>query len=181
MLTSADISDLLARTAGRDRTAFARLYEATSSKLYGIALRILRRRDIAEEVCQEVYVKIWERAGDFDPSVASPITWMCTIARNRALDEARRKRPSSLEDHPEFADVAADDELALDAILRGEDGARLSECLSKLEKDRAQMVVLAYCEGYSREDLGARYNQPVNTIKTWLRRSLLQLRTCLSS
>ena len=133
MLTSADISDLLARTAQRDRAAFARLYEATSSKLYGIVLRILKRRDVSDEVLQEVYVKIWERAGDFDAGRASPITWMSTIARNRALDELRRKRPDSIEDHPEALDVAGEDELALDAVLRGEDGRRLSDCLSKLE------------------------------------------------
>ena len=181
MLTAADISDLLAKTAQRDRAAFARLYEATSSKLYGIVLRILKRRDVSDEVLQEVFVKIWEKAGDFDLGRASPITWMSTIARNRALDEMRRKRPDLIEDHPEALDVAGEDELALDAVLRGEDGRRLSDCLSKLEAERAQMVVLAYCEGLSREELAQRYNQPVNTIKTWLRRSLLQLRTCLSS
>lgn len=181
MTTAADITALLARVARQDRNAFAAVYQATSSKLYGIILRILKRRDLADEICQEVYVKIWEKAGEFDPKVASPITWMATIARNRALDEARRKKPDSLEDHPEYADVASNDELALDGILRGEDGKRLYDCLSKLEPDRADMVVLAYCEGLSREELGARYRQPVNTIKTWLRRSLQQLKGCLSS
>ena len=90
MVTSADISDLIARTAGQDRQAFSQLYEATSSKLYGIVLRILKRRDIAEEVLQEIYVKVWEKAGTFDRRISSPITWMCAIARNQALDEARR-------------------------------------------------------------------------------------------
>ena len=179
MLTSADIAGLLKRTAVKDRAAFARLYEATSAKLFGIVLRILKRRDIAEEVLQEVYVKIWEKAGDFDAARASPITWMATIARNRALDEVRRKRPDSIEDHPHVLDAASDDEDALDALLRGETGSALNDCLSRLEPDRARMIVLAYCEGLSREELGVRYSQPVNTIKTWLRRSLLQLRTCL--
>ncbi|MEQ1716160.1 MAG: sigma-70 family RNA polymerase sigma factor [Hyphomicrobium sp.] len=181
MTTPKDITDLLASVARRDRAAFERLYEATSAKLFGVTLRILNRRDLAEEVLQEVFVKIWERAGEFNPKLASPITWMCAIARNRALDEIRRKRPDSIEDHPEFLDIASGDELALDAILRGETGQQLVECLAQLEPDRAKMVVLAYCEGLSREELGERYNQPVNTIKTWLRRSLLQLRTCLGS
>lgn len=110
-----------------------------------------------------------------------PITWLCAIARNQALDEARRKRPESLEDHPQYMETESEEELPLDAIMRGEDGKRLMNCLAKLEKDRAQMVVLAYCNGYSREELSGRFGQPVNTIKTWLRRSLMQLRTCLSS
>jgi RNA polymerase sigma-70 factor, ECF subfamily len=180
MQTPQEISSLLARVARKDRAAFQAVYQASSAKLYGIVLRILKRRDIADEVLQEVYVKIWERAGDFDPKMASPITWMATIARNRALDEVRRKKPDSIEDHPELLDVASQEELAIDGIMRGEDGKRLYDCLSRLEPDRAQMIVLAYCEGLSREDLGSRYGQPVNTIKTWLRRSLQQLRTCLS-
>ena len=181
MTTVADINDLMQRVAGRDRAAFADVYRLTSSKLYGIVLRILHRRDIADEVLQEVYVKIWERAGDFDPKRASPITWMATIARNRALDEIRRKRPASIEDHPEALDVASDDLPARDAVLRSEDGRRLADCLTKLEPGRREMVVLAYCEGLSREELGARYGQPANTVKTWLRRSLAQLRMCLGS
>ena len=180
MQTPQEISSLLALVARKDRAAFGAVYQATSAKLYGIVLRILKRRDIADEVLQEVYVKVWERAADFDPKMASPITWMATIARNRALDEVRRKKPDSIEDHPEVLDTASQEELAIDGILRGEDGKRLYDCLSRLEPDRAQMIVLAYCEGLSREDLGARYSQPVNTIKTWLRRSLQQLRTCLS-
>ena len=81
---------LLAEVAARDRAAFAALYNLTSAKLYGVILRISRRRDLADEVMQEVYVKIWERAADFDPARASPIAWMAAIARNRALDELRR-------------------------------------------------------------------------------------------
>jgi RNA polymerase sigma-70 factor (ECF subfamily) len=181
MTTSKDISDLLARVAKRDREAFARLYTATSAKLLGTTLRILKRRDLAEEVLQEVFVKIWDRAGEFESNRSSPITWMCAIARNRALDEIRRKRPDSLEDHPEYLNLASNDEAALDKLLRGETGQQLADCLSKLEPDKAKMVVLAYCEGLSRDELGQHYDQPVNTIKTWLRRALLQLRTCLES
>ncbi|HPG89469.1 MAG TPA: sigma-70 family RNA polymerase sigma factor [Hyphomicrobium sp.] len=181
MSTAAELSNLLARVEQRDAAAFKAVYLATSSKLYGIILRILRRRDLADEVLQEVYVKIWDRAGDFNPTVASPITWMATIARNRALDEVRRTRPDSIEDHPELMDVPADDPSALSIVMRGEDGRRLADCLSRLDATRRQMVVLAYCEGLSRDDLAAKYAQPTNTIKTWLRRSLAQLKGCLSS
>lgn len=181
MLSAQDLSTLLTRVARRDRAAFTDVYRATSAKLYGIVLRILHRRDIADEVLQEVYVKIWDRAADFNPQMASPISWMAAIARNRALDELRRKRPDSLEDYPELLDVPSDDESALARVMRGEDGKRLADCLSRLEADRRQMVVLAYCEGLSRDELAEKYGQPVNTIKTWLRRALAQLKGCLSS
>ncbi len=181
MTTPQELNALLARVARQDRAAFAGVYRATSAKLFGIILRILHRRDIAEEVLQEVYVKIWDRAADYKPEMASPISWMAAIARNRALDEIRRKRPESIEDYPELLDVASDDETALARVMRGEDGKRLSDCLSKLDADRRQMVVLAYCEGLSRDELAAKYAQPVNTIKTWLRRSLAQLKGCLGS
>ena len=181
MTTVQDINELLSRVARQDRSAFNDIYRATSAKLYGIVLRILHRRDLADEVLQEVYVKIWERAAEFDPKRASPITWMATIARNRALDEVRRKHPVSLEDHPEILDVASDEAGALDLVLRGEDGKRLSECLNRLEPGRRQIVVLAYCNGFSRDELGQRFGQPANTIKTWLRRSLAQLKACLGS
>jgi len=181
MTSAQDLSALLHRVARKDRAAFAEGYQATSAKLYGIALRILKRRDIADEVLQEVYVKIWERAADFSLDRASPISWMATIARNRALDEVRRKRPVAIEDHPEVQNFASDDETALAAIMRSEDGRRLADCLTRLEPDRRQMVVLAYCEGLSRDELAAKYGQPVNTIKTWLRRSLASLKGCLGS
>ena len=181
MLTTDGLSQLLRGVAQRDRSAFAKVYQATSAKLYGIVLRILRRRDIADEVLQEVYVKIWERAADFDSEKASPISWMAAIARNRALDEVRRKQPVALEDHPEVQDFASDDETALAAVMRDEDGRRLAECLKRLEPDRRQMVVFAYCEGLSRDELAKKYGQPVNTIKTWLRRSLAQLKGCLGT
>lgn len=181
MLTTDGLSQLLRGVAQRDRSAFAKVYQATSAKLYGIVLRILRRRDIADEVLQEVYVKIWERAADFDSEKASPISWMAAIARNRALDEVRRKQPVAIEDHPEVQDFASDDETALAAVMRSEDGRRLAECLKRLEPDRRQMVVFAYCEGLSRDELAKKYGQPVNTIKTWLRRSLAQLKGCLGT
>lgn len=181
LMTPDGLSHLMRRVAQRDRSAFAKVYQATSAKLYGVVLRILRRRDIADEVLQEVYVKIWERAADFDSERASPISWMATIARNRALDEVRRKQPVSIEDHPEVQDCASDDETALAAVMRSEDGRRLAECLKRLEPDRRQMVVFAYCEGLSRDELAQKYGQPVNTIKTWLRRSLAQLKGCLGT
>ena len=172
---------LLRRTAGKDRQAFADLYSATSAKLYGIVLRILRRRDIAEEILQEVYVKIWEKAGDYQAGRASPITWMATIARNRALDEIRKVAPTSLEDMPAGFDVVSDAASAFDLLSQNEDGKRLRDCLGGLDPQKREIVVLAYLEGLSRDELGQRFATPVATIKTWLHRSLAQLKDCLGS
>ncbi len=179
--TAAELTGLLARVATRDRDAFAAVYRATSAKLWGIVLRILPRRDLAEDVLQDVYVKIWERAGSFDPAKASPITWMASIARNRAIDEIRRRRPVSIEETPEALDVAEGGADPLERAQQSEELRRLKTCLEGLEPERREMVLLAYYSGLSREELAQRYSHPVNTIKTWLHRSLTQLRKCLGS
>jgi len=164
-----------------DRDAFAALYRATSAKLYGVALRILRRRDLADEVIQETYVRIWNNAATFDPARASPITWMVTIARNRALDEVRRAAPLPIDTTPEAADVADEGMLASERAELASDLARLRTCLDGLEPERRDIVRLAYLDGLSREELGVRFGHPPGTIKTWLHRSLKQLKACLTS
>jgi len=176
---TAELTALLARVAARDRDAFAAVYRATSAKLWGIILRILPRRDVAEDVLQDVYVRIWERAGSFDPAKASPITWMASIARNRAIDEIRRRRPVSIEETPEALDVADRGADPLESAQQSEELRRLKECLEGLEPERREMVLLAYYSGLSRDELAQRFSHPVNTIKTWLHRSLAQLRKCL--
>jgi RNA polymerase sigma-70 factor (ECF subfamily) len=179
--TSADLAELLSRVAQRDRAAFAALYRATSSKLYGITVRILTRRDVADEVLQEVYVKIWERAGDYNPAYGSAISWMAAIARNRALDEVRRRKPTVSDLSDEAVQVADPGMLASDAVELSEDYRRMERCLQGLDPDKQAIVRLAYLEGWSREQLSQRFGAPVATIKTWLHRSLKQLKDCLSS
>lgn len=174
-----DLARLMMRVAKRDRAAFAELYSATSAKLYGVTLRILNQREIADEVLQEVYVKIWERAGDFDAAQGSPISWMAAIARNRALDELRRKRSFVQDSAAEVLEVPDPAILPSEAAERSEDYRRVERCLDRLEPDRRDMVRLAYLEGWSREQLSIRFDAPVATIKTWLHRSLIKLRDCL--
>jgi len=171
----------MSAVAAGDRDAFAAIYRATSAKLYGVALRILRRRDLADEVIQETYVRIWNNAASFDPARASPITWMVAIARNRALDEVRRTAPLPLDATPAALDVADDAMLASEKVELASDLAKLHQCLDGLEPDRRQLVRLAYLHGLSREELGARFGHPPGTIKTWLHRSLKQLKACLTS
>ena len=158
--------------------AFELVYAATSLKLYGIVVRIVGRRDLADEVLQEVYVRIWRRAGDFDPSAASPITWLAAIARNLALDEARRKTAASIEDLPETLQHPSSDDPSADQE-RNEQLRRLHACLDGLGQERSEIVLLAYHYGMTREDISNRFGRPVATVKTWLRRSLAQLKDCL--
>jgi RNA polymerase sigma-70 factor (ECF subfamily) len=176
-----DLTDLLSRIAARDAAAFAPLYKQTSAKLYGVVARILDRGHAAADVLQEAYMRIWEKAGEFDPRKGSPLAWMATIARNRALDEARRVRPGSLEDQPEGFEPAADKVDPLAARERSEGLARLIGCLQTLDEEKRAIVLLAYYRGLSREALAKRFGRPVATIKTWLHRSLAQLRDCLAS
>jgi len=176
-----DLADLLGRIAARDAAAFAALYKGTSAKLYGVVARILPRGDAAADALQETYVRIWEKAGDFDPAKGSPLAWMATIARNRALDEVRRVRPGSLEDLPESFEPAADEVDPLAARERSDGLAALIDCLKALDDEKRAVVLLAYYRGSSREALAQRFGRPVPTIKTWLHRSLAQLRDCLAS
>ncbi len=179
--TASDLAAYLERVAGGDRAAFAALYRATSRKLFGIVARILRRREVAEDILQDVYVRIWERAADFDAGRASPITWMATIARNRALDEARRRVPDLAADDAALAafpdgQIRADEAMEADDALR-----RLQDCLNGLDAPRRTLIVHAYLDGLSRQELAHASGQPVGTIKTWLHRSLKQLKDCLGS
>src|ERR1700743_2366287 len=108
MLTPAELVWLIAAVAKGDEAAFERLYVVTRAKLYRVGLRILRRQDLAEEVIQETYVKIWNSAGQFNPGLSSPITWMASIARNRAIDVVRKRREDSIEEEPAAMEVAAE-------------------------------------------------------------------------
>jgi len=142
-------------------------------------LRILRRQDLAEEVIQEAYVKIWNSAGQLNPALASPITWMASIARNRAIDVVRRKSEVSIEEEPAAMEVAADSPDPLARKEMTEELKRLLECVGRLEPDRQKLVLLAYYNGWSREQLATKFEAPVNTVKTWLRRSMMDIRECL--
>jgi RNA polymerase sigma-70 factor (ECF subfamily) len=178
-MTPAELVGLIAAVAKADEVAFERLYAATRAKLYGVVFRILRRQDLAEDVLQEAYVRIWNNAARFDAGIASPITWMVSIARNRAIDVVRKRADASLEEEPGAMDVASDSPDPLARREMTEELKRLLECVGRLEPDRQKLVLLAYYNGWSREQLGEKFAAPVNTIKTWLRRSMLDVRACL--
>src|ERR1700731_1280636 len=181
MLTMPELVWLLAAVAKGDQAAFERLYQATRAKLYGVALRILRRADLADEVIQEAYLKVWNSAGQFDPAVASPITWMVAIARNRAIDLVRKKTEISIEEEPEVMEVAAENPHPLAKREMSEELKRLLACMGPPDEDPPPPVLLAHYGGWSREQLAAKFEKPVNTIKTWLRCALADIRECLGT
>ena len=170
--------EALRQTALGDTAAFETVYRTTSSKLYGIIVRMLGRGRLAEKVLQKVYVRVWQRAGEFDPAISSPITWLATIARNQALDEAKRKTMRSLEEFPELPHVPCDDN-ALATQERNEELDRLPMCLDRLDREKREMVLLVYHHGLTREEIARRNGWPIAAVKPWLRRDLAQLKDCL--
>ena len=179
MLTPAELVWLIAAVAKGDEAAFERLYAATRAKLFGVVLRILRRQELAEEVIQETYVKIWNSAGQFNPGLSSPITWMASIARNRAIDVVRKRTEVSIEEEPTALEVAAEGHDPLARREMTEELKRLLECVGRLEPDRQRLVLLANYNSWSRAPMAEKFAAPVNTVKTWLRRSMLDIRECL--
>ena len=179
MNSEVTLESLLAATANGDRAAFKVLYERSSAKLFGVVLRILRNRQKAEDVLQDVYLKVWQKAGTYDPAQGKPITWMATIARNRAIDIIRATRPEQTVDEP------GDEEQIFRLGGQDAENVDLSDleslrfCLGEMKEDDRNYVLLAYYEGYSREELAERFESPIGTIKTRLRRGLIALRSCL--
>lgn len=176
--TRDELVDALRAIALGDKAAFAKLYDATSLKLFGIVLRILDREDLAVEVLQDVYLRIWQKAKGFDPALASPITWLATVARNRALDEVRRPVPLWLEEMPKHFEQAGDDNPAAEYESL-EASRRLRGCLDALDDERRNIIMMIYYGGVSREEVARRTGRPVTTVKTWLRRTLASLKECL--
>lgn len=170
----------LEAVATGDRAAFELVYRRTSVKLFGVALRILPERQEAEEVLQEVYLAVWRRAGAFDPARGTAMTWLITLARNRALDRLRasRRRPS---DPIELADNVPDPEPDAEThVLAQDEAGRIAWCLDRLDGDDARLVRTAFFEGASYGELATRAARPLGTIKSRIRRALIRLKDCLA-
>jgi RNA polymerase sigma-70 factor (ECF subfamily) len=173
---AAELSALLARAADGDRTAFRDFYDRMSAKLFGIVLRIVTERGEAEDVLQEVFVTIWRKAAEFDPSRASPVTWTATIARNRAIDRlrARASRPCApLEEAAEVRDHSPAADTLIDA---GNSARAIDRALATLEPRHAAAIRSCYFEGCTYEALAAREGVPVGTLKSWVRRGLVRMK-----
>ncbi|MGB3555044.1 MAG: sigma-70 family RNA polymerase sigma factor [Jannaschia sp.] len=177
----ADIEAWLAGAATGDRAAFGQLYDATCAKLYGTCLRVLRDREEAEEALQEVYVKIWDNAHRYRSNGLSPITWMAAVTRNHCIDRLRARGPARLRAEMPQADLLADPGPGPEARAIAQSEAKaIRDCLGELPPERSDAVRGAYLEGETYADLAARFEVPLNTMRTWLRRSLIALRDCLA-
>jgi len=172
------ISELLHRVAKSDAESLRALYEQTSAKLYGICLRMLRDEAEAQDVLQEVYVTVWRRAGSFDEARASGITWLATIARNRAIDRLRSRRMTT-DDLNAALEVPDDSPTSLDVLEQAEDADRLRRCLEQLEERARTMIRKAFFDGATYPQLAEQEGVPLPTMKSWVRRGLLRLRGCL--
>jgi RNA polymerase sigma-70 factor, ECF subfamily len=179
---SVGLSQMLVQVARGDRAAFESLYRATSSKLFGICLRVLPDRADAEEVLQDVFTGIWNKAGQFDPERASAIAWLAMVARNKAIDRLRslpaRGTLASIELAEEIADSGPS---PLRNTEAADDRGRLESCLGQLEPKRRALIRAAFFEGSTYEELAQRSASPLGSVKSWIRRGLLQLRGCLES
>jgi RNA polymerase sigma-70 factor, ECF subfamily len=177
------LAELLAQCALKNQRAFADLYGLTSAKLYGVALRILRRQDWAEDVLQECYVNIWNHAGNYAVQKSAPLTWMTSIVRNRCLDWLRRPQTEATGDEYEIAAEAWQDDSPgpMDQLMAAGDAQALARCLQQLEGKQRQSIMLAFFHGMSHSELAGHMKQPLGTVKTWVRRGLERLKGCLSA
>lgn len=191
MLDDQRIKRLLLRTAARDEDsakAFEELYRLAAPLMLGVAQRIVRRREVAEEVLHDAFTSIWNKAGSFDAFAAQPVAWMAAIVRNRALDVQASHDVSRVDSYHDSID--GDPDGAIDryydwapAADEGEDARRatlrLRHCLLHLEAVERQALVLAYQHGLSHGDLAAHLRKPLGTVKTWIRRGMDNLRRCV--
>jgi RNA polymerase sigma-70 factor (ECF subfamily) len=176
---------LIDRVALADESALKELYEMTSSKLYGVAVRVVSNKGWAEDVLQEAFINIWRIAGDYKASLSPPMAWMCLIVRSRGLDFLRRRRSDRADAVQELDDVLSDtlegdSANPMDTALAGEQAWALHQCLSKLDNKQREVVSLAYLRDLSHGELAEQLKLPLGTVKTWIRRGLEQLRGCMS-
>ncbi|HEX4737866.1 MAG TPA: sigma-70 family RNA polymerase sigma factor [Allosphingosinicella sp.] len=172
------LARLMTAVSAGDGAALADLYERTSAKLYGICLRILGSEAEAEEALQEAFVTIWRRASSFDIAKASPITWLSVLTRNKAIDRLRTRRFAT--DTIEAAnDVADDSASAVELIEAAQDRERLAHCLGELDEQPRAAIRAAFFDGLTYQELAERDEVPIGTMKSWIRRGLIRLKTCL--
>ena len=176
------LSELLAATARGDRRAFAELYRLTRSRLYAITLALLRQQDTAEEVLQETYLAVWRAASQYQAGRAPVLVWLMAIARHRAIEALRQRRRRAAEIN---AQPLADEDLEIPdprpSLPVDHLAHAIQECLRRLSPEQAQAIELAFFQGLTHEELAARLQTPLGTVKSWVRRGLLQLKGCLES
>lgn len=186
--TPDDLSTLMARIAMRDQAAFKQLYDATVRCLLAIIERMLRDRAWAEDVVQEVYVSIWNSAPNYSAMRALPMTWLMTIARNKAMDALRSTnterqhmvRPTITDDDDDYtADFADERSGPLEQLVQDADATGVRKCMQGLDAAQRQAISLAFYDGLTHAELALHLHQPLGTVKAWVRRGLERLKRCL--
>ena len=187
MADSAALQQDLSRTALGDRVAFQRVYRATSSHLFGVALRILNRRDLAEDALQEAFVNVWHNAASYQAAASQPMTWLIAIVRNKALDylrSAQRHAADSLDESDEDGstiDVVDDRPNPMQLLVQATEGLRIRACMDKLDASHRQSLALAYYHGLSHSEVAEQMRAPLGSVKAWVRRGLERLKKCLEA
>lgn len=172
--------ELMQAVALGDRQAFELLYRQTSPRLFAVAMRMLRRQSWAEEVLHESFISVWNRAASYDPNLSSPLTWLTHIVRNRAIDWLRGSSGRAVEAEEEWQeDVGEHTEEPVSQLLKSEEAGKLVECLNHLNAEQRQSIVLAYYQGMSHGEVSLHLQQPLGTIKSWIRRALDHLKDCV--
>lgn len=182
MAEALDHGGLLLRCAAGDRSALRALYEAEAPRMKAVARRILRREEIAEEAVQDAFLRIWRKAGQYDPARGTALGWIYTVQRSVALNilrDSSRENPAPPEDMEAHLDLRAEIETAEDIWGRLDAGSRLKACLDRLEPARRKVLILAYAFGLSHGEIAGRLAHPLGTVKAWVRRSLSALRECM--
>ncbi len=174
-----DLEAALARCAGGDEAALRAIYDAEAGRMLGVALRLLKRRALAEEAVHDAFVQIWRAAKTFDASRGNARTWIYAILRHRALNILRDETRTDLSADPVGEEVASEDEDPETVVARLTDADALRRCLETLEPKRRAAIVLAYVHGLSHGELAGRLSLPLGTVKAWIRRGLLSLKECL--
>jgi RNA polymerase sigma factor (sigma-70 family) len=175
------LGSLLARTGSGDQQAFADLYRRAAGRLHAVCLRMLRDTGEAEEVVQEVFVTVWRRADRFDPARASAMTWLVALTRNRAIDRLRQRRVAPLGDPLDLEQMEDERPGPAADAQASQDYVRLRNCLEALEPKQRRSVREAFFTGATYKELAGRCQVPLPTLKSWIRRGLIQLRACLES
>ena len=183
--TDTDLMNLIDRMANRDEAALKALYDTTSSKLYGLALRVVNKREWAEDVVQEAYMHIWRAAAEYRATLSPPMAWMGLIVRSRALDFLRRRSAERMHLTQELDEVLSDTlegdaPNPMNTALASEQAWALQQCMNQLDNKQREVVSLAYLRDLSHSDLAEQLKLPLGTVKTWIRRGLEQLRGCMA-
>jgi RNA polymerase sigma factor (sigma-70 family) len=174
-----ELNRLLVQTGLSDQKAFSELYKRTSSKMFGVCLRMLHDRSDAEDALQEIYTTVWRRAAGFDATKAGAITWLTTLSRNKAIDRLRQHREELLDDPSKLEETADVQPTPAASAEASQEYRRLQHCLDQLEPQHRDSVREAFFTGATYNELAGRCKVPLGTMKSWIRRSLLLLQTCL--